>query len=147
MSNVRDARLQSLGGKRALGLRWRRLAGGESANAEGGANGGDEFGGVGFVYHSMEAGAARVGFQRRGSKDGVQHHGNAGKHGVNFAAGAHAVTKRHKHIVNDQIGPQLRGFFNGRFSVGGLAANFPVVAGFSKQFCDGPTQEVMVVRD
>lgn len=123
------------------------MASAETVRAERGANGGDEFGGVGLVYDGVETGTARVGFQSRRSKDRIKNHGNAGKDGANFTSGADTVAKRHKHIKNYQVRPELRGFFDGSFSIGDLAANFPVVASLSKQFGNGPAQEVMVVRN
>lgn len=136
------------GGEGASRLRRRRrLAAADIAGGEGGANGGDEFGSVGFVYDGMETGTTRVGFESRGSEDSVEHDGSAWKNGVNFAPRADAVTKGHEHIENDEIGPQLGGFFDGGFAVGDLAADHPIFSGFLKQFCDGPAQEVMIVRD
>ena len=53
------------------------------------------------MHHGVEAGAARVGFQCRGSEDGVEDDGSVGQDRANFAAGADAIAKRHQDVEND----------------------------------------------
>jgi len=80
----------------------------------------------------MKSGALRVGFEGRGSEDGIEQDRSVGKCGVNFAPGADAVANGHQNIENHEIGLEFRGFLDSGATIGSFTANFPVVTGPSK---------------